>query len=84
MLRKFGAVILLASLITSPMAFAAGQEKTLTVGKPAGIKSAQSAGPGLTLTIVGLAVVAGGIALVASGSDETKPSVTTTGTFATP
>jgi hypothetical protein len=84
MLRKFGAAILLASLITSPMAFAAGQEPTLTVGKPAGVKSAQSAGPGLTLTIVGLAVVAGGIALVASGSDETKPSVTTTGTFATP
>jgi hypothetical protein len=29
-------------------------------------------------------VVAGGIALVASGSDETKPSVTTTMTFVTP
>ena len=80
MLRKFGAAILLASLITSPMAFAAGQKPALTGGKPAGVKVAQS-GPGLTLTIIGIAVVAGGIALVASGSDETKPSVTTTGTL---
>jgi len=82
MLRKFGAALLLASLVSST-AFAAGQNTTLASGKPAGVKAAQS-GPGLTLTIVGLAVVAGGIALVASGSDETKPGVTTTTTFVTP
>jgi hypothetical protein len=80
MLRKFGAAILLASIVTSSMAFAAGQEPALTGGKPAGVKAAQT-GPGLTLTVIGIAVVAGGIALVASGSDETKPSVTTTGTL---
>ncbi len=84
MLRKFGAAILLASLVVSPMAFAAGQEHALSSGKPAGVKVAQS-GPGLTLTLVGLAVVAGGIALVASGSnDDVKPSATTTGTFSAP
>ena len=83
MLRKFGAALLLASLVSSTTAFAAGQNHTLASGKPAGVKAAQS-GPGLTLTIVGLAVVAGGIALVASGSDETKPGVTTTTTFVTP
>ena len=82
MLRKFGAALLLASLVSSTAAFAAG-EHALSSGKPAGVKTAQ-AGPGLTLTVVGLAVVAGGIALVASGSDETKPSVTTTTTFVTP
>lgn len=84
MLGKFGAAILLASLVSSTMAFAAtGQNQSLAVGKPAGVKAAQ-AGPGLTLTVVGLAVVAGGIALVASGSDDTKPSVTTTTTFVAP
>lgn len=83
MLRKFGAAILLASLVGSPMAFAAGQEHALSSGKPAGVKVAQS-GPGLTLTVVGLAVVAGGIALVASGSDELKPSTTTTAVFTAP
>ena len=83
MLRKFGAALLLASLVSSTTAFAAGQDQVLSSGKPAGVKMAQS-GPGLTLTIVGLAVVAGGIALVASGSDDTKPSVTTTTTFVTP
>ena len=83
MLRKFGAAILLASFIGSPMAFAAGEEHALSTGKPAGVKTAQT-GPGLTLTIVGLAVVAGGIALVASGSNETKPSATTTTTFVAP
>jgi len=76
---KFGAAILLASLVTSPMAFAAGQEQALSGGKPAGVKAAQ-AGPGLTLTVVGIGVVAGGIALVASGSDDAKPVATTTGT----
>ena len=84
MLRKFGAAILLASLVGSPVAFAASdKDQALSGGKPAGVRIAQS-GPGLTLTVVGLAVVAGGIALVASGSDETKPSVTTTTTFVTP
>lgn len=79
MLRKFGAAILLASLINSPMALAASdKEQALSVGKPAGVKAAQN-GPGLTLTLVGIAVVAGGIALVASGSEGTKPSATTTG-----
>ncbi len=83
MLRKIGAALLLASLVSSTTAFAAGQDHALSSGKPAGVKAAQG-GPGLTLTVVGLAVVAGGIALVASGSDETKPTVTTTTTFVTP
>lgn len=83
MLRKFGAAVLLASLVSSTTVFAAGQNQALSSGKPAGVKAAQS-GPGLTLTIIGLAVVAGGIALVASGSDETRPGVTTTTTFVTP
>lgn len=82
MLRNFGAALLVASLVSSTAAFAAG-EHALSSGKPAGVKAAQTS-PGLTLTVVGLAVVAGGVALVASGSDETKPSVTTTTTFATP
>ncbi len=83
MLRKFGAALLLASLVSSTTVFAAGQDHALSSGKPAGVQSAQR-GPGLTLTVVGLAVVAGGIALVASGNDESKPSATTTGTFVTP
>jgi hypothetical protein len=84
MLGKFGAAIILASLVGSTMAFAAtGQNQALATGKPAGVKAAQ-AGPGLTLTVVGLAVVAGGIALVASGNEDTKPTATTTTTFVAP
>ena len=80
MSRKFSAALLLATLVSSTMAFAAtGQDSALSGGKPAGVKAAQ-AGPGLTLTIVGIGVVAGGIALVASGSDDAKPVATTTGT----
>lgn len=80
MLRKFGAALLVASLVSSTMALAAtGQDGALSSGKPAGVKAAQGA-PGLTLTVVGIAVVAGGIALVASGSDAAKPVATTTGT----
>jgi hypothetical protein len=84
MLRKFGSALLLASLVSSTSVLAAGQDGALSGGKAAGVKMAQSSGPGLTLTLVGLAVVAGGIALVASGSDETKPTTTTTGTFVAP
>jgi hypothetical protein len=70
----------LASTVTSSVAFASGNEPALIAGMPASVKVAQS-GPGLTLTVIGIAVLAGGIALVASGSDATKPSVTTTGTL---
>lgn len=80
-MRGFAVITLAATLLTTS-AYAAGTEiaSPLPAGKPAGVKQAQIAGGGLLL-IAGIAIVAGGIALVASeGNSGNNVSVTTTGT----
>lgn len=79
-MRTIGAVLLASSLIASS-AFAAATSATapLAPGKPAGVKQAQQMDNTLLL-VLGLGVVAGGIALVASGNGHTTVAATTTGT----
>lgn len=75
----FGAAILASSLIVSS-AFAATDAATpLAPGKPAGVKQAQAA-DNTVLIVLGLGVVAGGIALVASGNGGNSVATTTTAT----
>ncbi len=68
-MRSIGSALLATALFASS-AFAATDVSTkapLAPGKPAGVKQAQLAGSGL-LFVVGIGIVAGGIALVASGA----------------
>ena len=78
-MRTIGAAIVASSLIISS-AFAATDSATpLAPGKPAGVKQAQATDNTLLL-VLGLGVVAGGIALVASGNGNGSVTTTTTGT----
>jgi hypothetical protein len=67
-MRIFAAIGLASVLVTSS-AYAAGNEPALTPGKPAGVSKAQMHGNGLLL-IAGVAIVAGGIALVATSGNS--------------
>ena len=80
-MRTIGAVLLASSLIASSAFAATDVSAPLAPGKPAGVKQAQSMDNTLLL-VLGLGVVAGGIALVASGNGNTSVSTTTTGTGA--
>ena len=62
-----GAIAVAAMVSTS--AFAAVTDGALAPGKPAGVSKAQTGGNGLLL-IAGVAVVAGGIALVATSGNS--------------
>ncbi len=83
-MRTIGAAILASSLVVSS-AFAATNAPAkdaaapLPPGKPAGVKKAQAADNTLML-VLGLGVVAGGIALVASGNGNGSTTTTTTAT----
>jgi hypothetical protein len=83
-MRTIGAAILASSLVVSS-AFAATDAPAkntaapLAPGKPAGVKKAQAADNTLLL-VLGLGVVAGGIALVASGNGNGSTTTTTTAT----
>lgn len=82
-MRLFAAVALATSVLASS-AFAAGTEVRvpLAPGKPATVKKAQMEGNTVML-LAGVAVVGGGIALVASegnGTPTAFTSPTTTGT----
>jgi hypothetical protein len=80
-MRTIGAAILASSLIVSS-AFAASTAVTLAPGKPAGVKQAQMMDNNTLLLVLGLGVVAGGIALVASGNGHSAVTTTTTTTTA--
>lgn len=80
-MRIIGAAILASSLIVSSAFAATNAAAPLAPGKPAGVKKAQAA-DNTMLMVLGLGVVAGGIALVASGNGN--GSVTTTTTSTTP
>jgi hypothetical protein len=80
-MRTIGAVLLASSLVASNAFAATGTGAPLTPGKPAGVKQAQAMDNTLLL-VVGLGVVAAGIALVASGNGKTAETATTTTTTA--
>lgn len=80
-MRSFAAIALATSVFASS-AFAAGTEvrAPLTPGKPATVKKAQMEGNTVML-LAGVAVVGGGIALVASEGNGTPTAISTaTGT----
>ena len=78
-MRIIGAAILASSLIVSSAFAATNAVAPLAPGKPAGVKKAQAA-DNTMLMVLGLGVVAGGIALVASGGGNGSVTTTTTGT----
>lgn len=78
-MRTIGAAILASSLIVSSAFAATNAAAPLAPGKPAGVKKAQAA-DNTMLMVLGLGVVAGGIALVASGNGNGSVTTTTTGT----
>jgi hypothetical protein len=82
-MRIFGAVVLAASMFVTSAFAATGVNTPLAPGGSAGVKAAQSESNTL-LWVVGVGVVAAGIALVASG-DSNKglaAGVTSTSTSA--
>jgi hypothetical protein len=78
-MRIIGATVLASSLLVSSAFAATNAAAPLAPGKPAGVKQAQAADNTL-LMVLGLGVVAGGIALVASGNGNGSVTTTTTGT----
>jgi hypothetical protein len=74
-MRIAGAIVLASSLVVSSSFAATNVPAPLAPGKPAGVKQAQMEGNTLLL-ILGVGVVAGGVALIASGNGN--HSVTTT------
>lgn len=63
-----------------PAAASAEQAGPLAAGKPAGVEQAQR-GSNAVLLVLGIGVVAAGVALVVSGNDNgTPPTPTTTAT----
>jgi hypothetical protein len=68
----------LAVVLTASSAFAA-DDGPLPAGKPAGVKQAELAGSGL-IYLVGVAVIAAGIAIAVSNNNGNQPSTSTTGT----
>jgi hypothetical protein len=81
-MRTIGAAILASSLIVSSAFAATDATAPLSPGKPAGVKQAQMEGNTLLL-VVGLGVVAGGVALLASGGGGNPVAATTTATTTT-
>jgi len=80
-MRTIGAVVLASSLIVSSAFAATDASAPLAPGKPAGVKQAQSMDNTLLL-VLGLGVVAGGVALVATGNSNKVPTTVTTTTTA--
>ena len=71
-MRTIGAAIIVSMIATS--ALAADADSSLAPGRPAGVQQAQRDGDNTVLYVVGLGVVAAGIALVASGSGHKSGS----------
>jgi hypothetical protein len=78
-MRIIGAAILASSLVVSSSFAATNSSAPLAPGKPAGVKQAQMEGNTLLL-VLGVGVVAGGIALVASGNGNGSVTTTTSST----
>jgi hypothetical protein len=78
-MRTIGAAIVASSLIVSSAFAATDTAGPLAPGKPAGVKQAQDTDNTL-LIVLGLGVVAGGIALVASSGGNGSVTTTTTST----
>ena len=81
-MRNFVAAAVAASLIASS-ALAATDVAPLAPGKPAGVKQAQDFNEGTWIWIVGLGIVAAGIAVVASGNSNGTLAAGTVGTTTT-
>ncbi len=79
-MRRLAAIVLAGTLsVSSAFAGSSDNSAPLSAGKPAGVKEATLAGSGLLL-VFGLAVVAGGIALVSSQGSGNTSSTSTTAT----
>jgi len=82
-MRIIGAAILATSLVVSSAFAGTNVTAPLAPGKPAGVKKAQAT-DNTMLMVLGLGIVAGGIALVASGGgNDTVVTATTTSTSTT-
>ena len=84
-MRNLVAAVMAASLVASS-ALAAPATGPLAAGKPAGVKQAQDMNDSTVWYIVGLGVVAAGVAIVASGNSNgplASGSLTTTTTTST-
>lgn len=81
-MRK-SAAFALGTLLLASSTLAAGADTVspLAAGKPAGVKQANMAGHGL-LVVFGLAIVAGGIALVVSQGNSGNSITSTTSSTA--
>ena len=83
MFRKWGTAVVAAAMIVSGTTAAFGgtdaQRGPLAPGGSAGVKQAQMWNDNTLLIVLGVGVVVGGIALVASASSNGHPSTTTTG-----
>jgi len=85
MMRKFSAVAAsIAMLMSSTLAFADEQQQpnaqeqgALAPGKPAGVEKAVGEDTNIALIVVGLGVVAGGVALALGGSGGSNSSTST-------
>lgn len=83
MFRKWGTAVVAAAMIVSgtTAAFAGtdAQRGALAPGGSAGVKQAQMWNNHTLLIVLGLGIVVGGVALVASNGGNGHPSTTTTG-----
>ena len=75
-MRTFGAVLLASTLLVSGAFAATDASAPLAPGKPAGVKQAQMQG-GTAAIFLGVAIVAGGAALLASGKGNSSVATTT-------
>jgi hypothetical protein len=75
-MRSFAAVVLATSLLASS-AFA-GVNAPLAPGKPAGVKHAQFTDTPTLLVVAGIGIIAAGIALSASGNNNSITTASTT------
>ena len=81
MYKKFGAVALAAALLFSSTAFAAGTNQgALAPGKPATVSQAQHFGSHTLLLLLGVGLVAGGLAAALTGGGHGTTTTSTTGT----
>jgi hypothetical protein len=78
-MRTITAVLFAATLVSSQAFAAAGSVTPLASGKPAGVKEAAVLGPNGTFIFLGLAIVAGGLALTLGGKKDGITSPTTSG-----
>ena len=78
-MRLFVSAVLATALLASN-ALAGSPDAPLSPGKPAGVKAAQMALDNTTIMIIGLGVVAAGVAIAASSNGHKAATTTTTTT----